>query len=232
MHPATSILVFTTASGAGYGLLFLLAVGRAARPDPGGPRPRDLGPRPRRCPDRRRAALLDLPPEAPGTGPLGAQPMALLLAVAGRRGGARHLPADRALWPGLDRLCRQRRLLGPVRLADGARRRGDGGLHGQHLRLAETVRQWHSLWTVPIYLALALATGGLWLSALLLLFGAPAAWALGVAVLAVLLAWGSSSATGRCSSRRPPNRTSERRPASASSARCVLSTRRTRKRTT
>ena len=34
MHPAPSIIVFTTLSGAGYGLLFVLAIGSALGPIP------------------------------------------------------------------------------------------------------------------------------------------------------------------------------------------------------
>jgi DMSO reductase anchor subunit len=61
---------------------------------------------------------------------------------------------------------------------------------GQIYGSLKTIRQWHHPLTVPIYLALALATGALWLTALLRLFGPPAMWPAVVALAALLLAWG------------------------------------------
>ncbi len=48
------------------------------------------------------------------------------------------------------------------------------------------VRQWHQPLTVPVYLSLALASGALWLNALAAAFGASAPW-LGLLVFAALL---------------------------------------------
>jgi ferredoxin-like protein FixX len=93
MHPAASIIGFTVASGAGYGLLALaitaailgIAAGHSAF------RLRRHGPRHR--PGRRRARLVDLSSRPPRTGLAGAVAMAHLVAVARGPGGARHLRA-------------------------------------------------------------------------------------------------------------------------------------------
>ena len=52
------------------------------------------------------------------------------------------------------------------------------------------IHQWHNDHVVPVYLALALTTGTLWLNALLLLWGQPNAAVAIVALLAIALAPG------------------------------------------
>jgi DMSO reductase anchor subunit len=60
---------------------------------------------------------------------------------------------------------------------------------GQIYASLPTIRQWHHPLVTPLYLALALATGAVWLNALLALWGFRSPSALVLAVLATLLAW-------------------------------------------
>jgi DMSO reductase anchor subunit len=55
-------------------------------------------------------------------------------------------------------------------------------------RSLKPVQRWHNSWVVPNYLALALMTGALWFSALLQLFGAGSRGVAWLALLAILLA--------------------------------------------
>jgi DMSO reductase anchor subunit len=190
MHPAASILVFTTASGAGYGLLCLLGL----------------------------AGALQLVPPARWLGFFGLG-LALGLIALGLAASTFHLKHPERAWRALSQwrsswLSREGVsalvtflpaglfALGWVGLED------TGGLWalfgllaaagavvtvyctGQIYGSLKTIRQWHHPLTVPIYLALALATGALWLTALLRLFGPPAMWPAVVALAALLLAWG------------------------------------------
>lgn len=190
MHPATSILVFTTASGAGYGLLFLLGLG---------------------------GALQLLPPgrgfAAAGLG------LALALIGLGLLASTFHLKHPERAWRALSQwrsswLSRE----GVAALATfvpaglyglGWVGLGETGGHwalfgllaaagaavtvyctGQIYGSLKTVRQWHQPKVVPLYLTLALATGALWLAALAQAFGAAAPWIPAFAIAAVALAWG------------------------------------------
>jgi len=57
-------------------------------------------------------------------------------------------------------------------------------------RSLKPIQRWHNSWVVPNYLALALMTGALWLSALLLLFGAGSRGVTWLTLLAILIAAG------------------------------------------
>ena len=190
MHPASSILVFTTASGAGYGLLCLLGL----------------------------AGALQLVPPVRWLGFVGLG-LALGLIALGLAASTFHLKHPERAWRALSQwrsswLSREGVAalvtflptglfaLGWVGLGD------TGGIWalfgllaaagalltvyctGQIYASLKTIRQWHHPKVVPIYLALALATGALWLTALLRLFGSPALWPAVLALAALLLAWG------------------------------------------
>jgi DMSO reductase anchor subunit len=55
-------------------------------------------------------------------------------------------------------------------------------------RSLKPIQRWHNSWVVPNYLALALMTGALWLSALLMLFGVGSRGVAWLTLLAILLA--------------------------------------------
>src|SRR5436190_1224162 len=119
MHPALSVIIFTVASGAGYGLLALLGFGAA------------IG-------------------VMPGSRLFGGTAMALSLALV--TGGL--LSATGMIYASL-----------------------------------RPIRQWCTGWTVANYLALALASGAVWLAALLRLYDRPAQIAELTAVLALVAAY-------------------------------------------
>jgi DMSO reductase anchor subunit len=190
MHPASSILLFTTASGAGYGLLCLLGL----------------------------TAALRLLPPARGLG-LAGLGLALGLIVLGLAASTFHLKHPGRAWRALSQwrsswLSREGVAalatfvpaglfaLGWVGLGD------TGGIWslfgllaaagavvtvyctGQIYASLKTIRQWHHPKVVPIYLALALATGALWLTVLVRLFGPTTPWPTALALAALLIAWG------------------------------------------
>lgn len=190
MHPAPSLLVFTTASGAGYGLLFLLGL----------------------------AAPLGLVP--PGRGfALAGLGLAFALIVGGLLASTFHLKHPERAWRALGQwrsswLSRE----GVAALATFAPAGafavgwiGSGSLDGMWTPFGplaaagaaatvvctgniyaslKPVRAWHHPLVVPVYLAFALATGGLWLTLALFIFGAGAPWAPGLTLAALALAWG------------------------------------------
>ena len=51
------------------------------------------------------------------------------------------------------------------------------------------IRQWCNVWTVPLYLLFALATGALWLNAILAAFLIAAPWAAYLSLLTLLITW-------------------------------------------
>jgi sulfite dehydrogenase (quinone) subunit SoeC len=165
MHPAYSVILFTTASGAGYGLLTLVGFG---------------------------AVLGGLPPD-PILGLAGVG-LALALISAGLLSSTAHLGHPERAWRALSQwrtswLSRE----GVLAIATfvpavlfgfgwGALGRLDFavrlcGVLGAILSMATvfatgmiyasltTIRQWSNIWTVPVYLSLSLATGGLLLGA-------------------------------------------------------------------
>lgn len=197
MHPAASVILFTVATGAGYGLLALLGVG---------------------------VAFGLLPP---GRGfAAGALGLALALVTAGLLASTVHLGHPERAWRALSQwrsswLSREgvaavatyvpAGLFG-IGWALAGRSGGWVALAGLLAALGAVVTvsmtgmiyaslrpvpQWHSRFTVPGYLLMAAASGGSLLAALLHGFGAGSAAAGGFALLATLAAWGWKRAAWR-----------------------------------
>jgi sulfite dehydrogenase (quinone) subunit SoeC len=189
MHPATSIIGFTVASGAGYGLL-ALAITAAI-----------LG----ALPDHRLFAFTVM---ALGTG----------LVAAGLVSSTFHLGHPERAWRALSQwrtswLSREglAALLTFVPLGvfgigwvflgathGGWALAGLLSVVGAIVCVACTamiyaslkpIRAWHTPWTPATYYLMALASGAVLLAALLHLFSAPAAWADGLALAALAAAW-------------------------------------------
>ncbi len=173
MHPAFSIILFTTSSGAGYGLLFLLGAGGA----------------------------FGLLPASRGFG-LAAFALALGLVTFGLVSSAFHLGHPerawrafsqwRSSWLSREAVAAVATYPPALLLALGWTVAGDlGGFWrlaalltalgavttvfctAMIYRSLRAVPRWHSPWTVPGYLLYALITGGVWLLFLLYLFGEP-----------------------------------------------------------
>lgn len=190
MHPAYSVILFTTASGAGYGLLALLALG---------------------------AAMGFLPPDR-GLGFIGLG-LALALITAGLLSSTSHLGHPERAWRAFSQwrsswLSREGVLAVATYLPAGILgvgwvllARTDGvfavaGILAAALAVATviatgmiyqslpTIRHWRQPLTTPVYVALALATGALLLSMLIALYGmnagAAAQLAAGLLVIATL----------------------------------------------
>jgi len=204
LHPAPSIIAFTTLSGAGYGLLFVLALG----------------------------CLFGLVPAWPVLGLVG-MVLALGLVSAGLLSSTLHLGHPERAWRALSQwrsswLSREGVMavatyLPAMLLAAGWVLLGTtGGFFALCALLAAAgaaltvwctgmiyaslapVHEWHHPLTAPIYLAFALMTGSLVAQAVLALAGAPHVWAGILAVLAILLAWGLKAAWWRAVSRDEP----------------------------
>ena len=187
MHPALSIIVFTTASGAGYGLLFWLGL---------------LG------------ALGVLPPER-GFG-FASFALALGAVSGGLVASTWHLGHPERAWRALGQwrsswLSREGVAALATYLPAGLFAIGwtflgsTGGLWSvagllaalgalltvictaQIYRSLKPIQRWHNTWVLPNYLALAAMTGALWLAALVALLGPerPLAPALALAATAV-----------------------------------------------
>lgn len=186
MHPAKSIIVFTTLSGAGYGLLFLLTLG----------------------------GLLDLIPADPWLGGVGLG-LGLGLVAAGLVSSTLHLGHPERAWRAIGQwrsswLSREGLLAllsFPPALAFAwgwvieGRIWLPAGLALLLLAAAtvwstamiyaslQTIRQWHHPLVPPLYLLYALAGGGCLLVALLAGFAARSHEAAFVAALATVAAW-------------------------------------------
>jgi DMSO reductase anchor subunit len=190
VHPAPSIIAFTTASGAGYGLLFLL--GLAA---PAGliPATRWLG-----------VAGLGL---ALGLITLGL--CASLLHLGHPERAWRAVSQWRSSWLSREGLMALLTYLPALAFAAGWVLRGSTGSWiamsgllaavGAALTVYCTsmiyaslkpIREWRQPLVPPVYLSFALMTGALLLHALLLLFGAARGWTAALALLATMLAFG------------------------------------------
>jgi DMSO reductase anchor subunit len=189
MHPAYSVIVFTTASGAGYGLLIWLAAGLA----------------------------LGLLPWTPPLGIVGLG-LALALITIGLLASMFHLGRPARAWRALSQwrsswLSRE----GLIALATylPAAALGTGWVFGvisagqttmaAWLTIAcalltlcctgmiyaslPTIRAWHHPLVVPIYVALALGTGGVLLCALLAGFGRDVRIAVAVTAAALIVGW-------------------------------------------
>jgi DMSO reductase anchor subunit len=189
MHPALSIVLFTTSSGAGFALLFLLGLG---------------------------APLGLLPPSA--SFGFAATAIAVLLAAGGLASSAFHLGRPERAWRSFSQwrsswLSREAVCSALTFLPAGIFGIGwvffdtTGGLVGLCGMFAATlaaatifctgmiyaslkpIHQWHNRWVVPNYLALALMSGFLVLDFLVRLWAPhPSGTAL-LSVLVVLVAW-------------------------------------------
>jgi DMSO reductase anchor subunit len=190
VHPAPSIVAFTTASGAGYGLLFLLGVTAPAGLIP--------------------------PTRALGVAGLG---LALGLITLGLCASLLHLGHPERAWRAvsqwrsswLSREGAMALLTYPPALVFAAGwvwlERTGGWIAASGLLAAigaalsvyctsmiyaslQPIREWRQPLVPPLYLSFALMTGALLLHALLLLFGAGRGWAASLALLATALAFG------------------------------------------
>ena len=197
VHPAPSIIAFTTASGAGYGLLFLLAI----------------------------TAPLGLLPASRWFG-VAALGLALGLVTFGLLASLLHLGHPERAWRALSQwrsswLSREgliALLTYLPALAFGAAwllAETAGGWIGPFALLAaigaaltvyctsmiyaslQPVREWHQPLVPPIYVAFALMTGALLLHASARAFGAPRRWAGALALVAPVLAFGLKAAYWR-----------------------------------
>jgi DMSO reductase anchor subunit len=209
VHPAPSIIAFTTASGAGYGLLFLLGL---AAPAGWVPITRGFG-----------AAALGL---------------ALGLITVGLLASLRHLGHPERAWRALSQwrsswLSREGAtalLTYPPALLFGAGwvfAETTGGWSGLVGTLAavgaaltvyctsmiyaslKPIRAWHHPLVPPVYLAFALMTGGLLLHLLLASFAAPRTWAGILALAATVVAFGLKAVYWRAVGRAEPGPTPE-----------------------
>src|SRR5215203_5956550 len=187
MHPAYSVIVFTTASGAGYGLLIWLAI----------------------------AAALNLVPRDPALGFFGLG-VALALITVGLLTSTAHLGRPERAWRALSQwktswLSREgiaaivtylpAGVLGlgwvfgefvPGQIAAGAWLSVPCALvtiwcTGMIYASLPTIRAWHQPLVAPGYLMLALGTGGVLLSFILVIFGHDVRWAAGASGTALLL---------------------------------------------
>ncbi len=209
MHPAPSIIAFTTLSGAGYGLLFVLALGSA----------------------------LGLIPPMRWIG-LSGMVLALGLITLGLLCSTFHLGHPERAWRALSQwrsswLSREGVMAlltyGPALIfAFGWVVLGSTG--GPFALLAllaaagavatvwctgmiygslKPIRQWHHPLTAPLYLAFALMTGTLLAQLVLSWFAVPRGWAGWLAVVAILLAYGLKTLYWRAIGRDLPISTTE-----------------------
>ena len=187
MHPAYSVIVFSTASGAGYGMLIWLSA----------------------------AAALNLMPRDPVLGLFGLG-AALVLITIGLLTSTLHLGRPERAWRALSQwktswLSREGVAAIVTYLPAGAL--GLGWVFGEFVpgqivwgaaasvvcalvtvwctgmiyASLPTIRAWHQPLVAPAYIALALATGGVLLGLLLAILGYPVRWAAAVSVLALAL---------------------------------------------
>ena len=189
MHPAYSVIVFTTASGAGYGLLIWLAI----------------------------AAALDLVPRDPALGLFGLG-LALALITIGLLASMLHLGRPERAWRALSQWKTSwlsREGVAAIVTYAPAGALGLGWVFGEFVpgQIAAaawlsvpcalvtvwctgmiyaslpTIRAWNQPLVAPVYVALALATGGVLLSLLLAIFGYDARWTPVASVPALILGW-------------------------------------------
>jgi len=189
MHPAYSVIFFTTSSGAGYGLLIWLGL---------------LGP-------------LGWVPQTAVFGFVGLG-LALILITTGLLSSTAHLGRPERAWRALSQwrsswLSREGVAAIATYVPAGVfgigwvfLERTDGlfalaGVLSAALALVTvvctgmiyaslpTIRAWHQPYVTPVYVALALATGALLLGLLLLLFGIATTWAPWLAIITLAAAW-------------------------------------------
>ena len=209
MHPAPSIIFFTTASGAGYGLLALLGLGSA----------------------------FGWLPAGRGFGLVGLG-LALVLITAGLLSSTFHLGHPERAWRALSQwrsswLSREGVMAIATYVPAGLLGIGwvvlesTGGVWALFGLLAaalavvtvyctsmiyaslKTIRQWHTPWVPPAFLGFAAATGALWLYAVETLFALPAGWLPAIAMALTALAWGLKALYWRDLGSSAPARTIE-----------------------
>jgi DMSO reductase anchor subunit len=171
MHPAFSIIFFTTAAGAGYGLLFLLGIMAPAH----------------LLPDQRSFAVVAL---LLGIALVTAGLLASMLHLGRPERAWRALSQWRSSWLSREGVASLLTFLpiavlfvswalvgseGPVTLAAGALT-ALGALvtvvcTGMIYASLKTIHQWHNGWVVPTYLAIGLMVGAVLLNALMHLWG-------------------------------------------------------------
>jgi len=188
MHPALSIILFTVASGAGYGLMALTGLFAAAGALPPG---RPLG-----------LAALGLGITAVGVGLLAStrhlgrpergwralsQWRSSWLSREGVASLASLIPAG-LLWLALLLGSGSGAALLPLGIATALLAAITVGCTAMIYRSLKPIPQWHNSLVLPVYLALALMTGALWLAALSALFGGNAGPAEAIALAAILIA--------------------------------------------
>jgi DMSO reductase anchor subunit len=228
MHPAYSVILFTTASGAGYALIVWLAF----------------------------SALLGLVPPERGLGLIG-YGLAFGLVTGGLLSSTAHLGRPERAWRALSQwrtswLSREGMMAVATYAPAGALALGwvilesTAGLFQLAAALAivfavailfttgmiyaslKTIRQWHQPLTAPIYTVLGLASGAVLLNLVLQLFGAAGAWSGWLASALLLIGLGLKAAYWRARSMRQERPTPSRpRRGSSTSARCVRWSRRT-----
>lgn len=189
MHPAYSVIVFTTASGAGYGLLIWLSA----------------------------ALLLGLIPRSPALGWIGLG-VALGLVTLGLLSSTAHLGRPERAWRALSEwrtswLSREgvaalltyvpagflglgwvlgEAAAGQISVAAGIAivcALVTLWCTGMIYASLTTIRAWHQPLVAPVYVVLALATGGLLMTLLLAAAGIGARWTAGVTVLSLMAGW-------------------------------------------
>jgi DMSO reductase anchor subunit len=209
LHPAPSIIVFTTLSGAGYGLLFILGLGSA----------------------------FEWVPAWPGLG-LAGMVLALGLVSVGLLASTLHLGHPERAWRAVSQwrsswLSREGVMalltylpalifaagwvfLGtaggvfrPFALLAAAGAAATVWCTGMIYASLKPIRQWHHPLVAPIYLAFALMTGSLLAQPLLAFAGAPHALSGWLAALAILLAWALKALWWRAIDRDQPVSTPE-----------------------
>jgi len=189
VHPAPSLVLFTTAAGAGYGLLFLLGI----------------------------TAPFGLVPVERWFG-IAALGLALGLITLGLAASTYHLGHPERAWRALSQwrsswLSREGvaalatyAVAAPFALgwvlwqtADGiwavfalltaAGAAATTACTGMIYASLKPIRQWHTPWVPALFMAFALATGAIWLAAVTRLFGAAAGWVEWWAMGALAAAW-------------------------------------------
>lgn len=189
MHPAPSLVVFTTAAGAGYGMLFLLGI----------------------------AAPIGVLPVERWFGVV-ALGLALGLVSIGLAASTYHLGHPERAWRALSQwrsswLSREGvaalatyAVAAPFALGWAVWQSADGfwsvfsllaaagaavtvACTGMIYASLKTIRQWHTPWVPALFAAFALSSGTVWLAVVARLFNAGTAWVEWLAMGALVLAW-------------------------------------------
>jgi DMSO reductase anchor subunit len=209
VHPAPSLVVFTTAAGAGYGLLLLLGL----------------------------AAPFGLLPVERWFG-VAALGLALGLITVGLAASTYHLGHPERAWRAVSQwrsswLSREGvaalvtyALAVPFALGWVLWQTADGiwgvlalltvlgatvtiACTGMIYASLKTIQQWHTPWVPALFIAFALATGSIWLAALVHMFGIGVLWPDWLAAGALLVAWGLKAGYWRAMRRAVPGSTAE-----------------------